>query len=163
MRADYNQDYQANAYNDSATTDNPRELLILRSLDRSITIYTIEAIVLVNGSNEIIETPITGRAGTAKEFLSNRDDIVTINGSFHGLRPGDYPASEVERLIRLLKAQESIEVVSEHLKMFGITNIVIKSYTVNQVPGFTNRQTYTIQAVSDNPFEVEYNDEKDTI
>lgn len=159
MTRDSDKNFSAEGWEYLRTEAQGRECLQLSSPDGKIKIKTLEAVIEVSGSNEVIATPLTGRPGTVKEFVANKDFEVVISGSFHGEGPGIYPITDVENLIKLLQGQQSVEVVSDHLKMFGITDLVIKSYTVNQVIGFTNRQTYKIMAVSDDSFEVEYREQ----
>lgn len=159
--SDAENDYQMAGFPPDNTEE--RGVVTLRTTDLPMEITIREAVVNVIGNNGIVKTALTGVPGTVKEYTDQGDFEVTITGAFTGEYPGDYPEADVERLLKMLAAAESIAVESKHLAMFGIQNIAVTSYNVNQKRVHTNRQEFTISAVSDTPFEVEYNDEKDSL
>jgi hypothetical protein len=161
-RRDADGDYEFESTPQRDMEDNSRGVLTLRTTDKKSEITLQEAAVSVSGKNGVVKTPLTGIAGTVKEYTDQGDFTVTITGAFTG-EYSQYPENEIETLINILSRADSVEVESEHLKMFGITNLAVESYTVNQEKGFVNRQAFTINAVSDTPFEIEYNDEKDSL
>lgn len=159
-KSDTENDYQMPGFPLESMAE--RGKVTLRTTDPPMEITIREALVSVTGNNGIVKTALTGVKGTVKEFTDRGDFTVQISGAFTGEYPGDYPETDTEKLLAILAAQESVAVESKHLAMFGVYNLAITSYIVNQDKGFTNRQAVTINAVSDTPFEIEYNDEKDS-
>ena len=160
-KSDAENDYQMPGFPLETTAE--RGIVTLRTTAPAMEITIREAQVSVTGNNGIVKTALTGVKGTVKEFTDQGDFTVQISGAFTGEYPGDYPEADMEKLLEVLAAQESVAVESKHLAMFGVYNLAITSYIVNQEKGFTNRQSFSITAVSDTPFEIEYNNEKDSL
>jgi hypothetical protein len=103
----------------------------------------------------IIKTPIQGRNGSVKEYISDNDYSITIRGIITSDSPNVYPEKEVKDLYEVCAVQKEVEISSKFLNdVFGITNIVIESYDFPQSAGFQNTQMFKIQAVSDDPIEL---------
>ncbi len=114
--------------------------------------YTFdEALINVSRQKNIVETVVVGRDGTVKEFISNGDFSLDIQIGIDSEDNISYPELELLKFEKLMSEKREIEVGSDFLLIFGITEIVIKSYSVPQQT-HANRQVVTIQAVSDNPY-----------
>lgn len=124
-------------------------------ISNGITIDTV--IFTINQTKNIVKTPIQGRNGTVKEYISDGDFQIEISGAI--VSPGrTYPQTEVNELIEILKAPIAIpsdSLISEYLNWFGIHSIVIESYDFPQTEGTRNQQEFRISAVSDIPVELE--------
>lgn len=138
-----------------------------------VTIILQSCVCVVNMEKNIVKTPIQGRNGTIKEFISdgdysisieanitkeylaqtqsNTDDGYSLTDNFHSF--DDYPVTELKPVIELLKKAESIDVASDFLDMFGIKSIVITNYSMPQET-HSNIQTLTMSALSDEPYEI---------
>lgn len=112
------------------------------------------ALIEVNQSKNIVTTPIQGRNGTVKEYISDGDYMITIRGVISTVNQDTYPEDEVASLIKFLQVPESIEVGSNVLSRFGISDIVITSYNFPQEEAMRNIQRFEIQALSETPFEI---------
>ncbi|MDY3337789.1 DUF6046 domain-containing protein [Riemerella anatipestifer] len=127
-----------------------------------------EVVMSVTQERNIVTTPLQGRDGTIKEFISNGDYVITVDaGVMEGQKqvdneddevsfqiPGNtYPNAELERLRKILTLPKAIEVHSEFLKIFGITSAVVKSFSLVQET-HSNRQSIQIQMLSDTPYEI---------
>ena len=108
----------------------------------------------VNQSKNIIKTPIQGRNGTVKEYISDGDFDISIRGLIVSSNPNRYPKEDVNKLMKILTVQDSLEITSPFLLRLGITNIVIESYSLPESEGFQNIQAFEINAVSDEPIEI---------
>lgn len=123
-------------------------------------IITTDAIKLqtvlctISRPTSIVKTQIQGKAGSVKEYISKDDYAITINGIIPGLN-GQYPQSEVTSLHGMLEAPVSIPVVSRFLNGLGIFNIVVEDYSMPQTAGGISKQEFTINAVSDEPLELQ--------
>ena len=102
----------------------------------------------------IVKTQIQGRNGTVKEYISKDDFQVTINGIIAG-QNGQYPAAEALAVQRMAEAPVAIPVVSRFLNGMGIYNIVVEDYSMPQAAGGISRQDFTINAISDEPLELQ--------
>jgi len=91
----------------------------------------------------IVKTQIQGRNGTVKEYISKDDFQVSINGIITG-QNGQYPEAEALAVQRMAEAPVSIPVVSRFLNGMGIYNI-----------GGISRQDFSINAISDEPLELQ--------
>ncbi len=121
---------------------------------------------LLNVSQErnIVKQGLQGKDGTVKEYISEGDysisaeigiggdNLVSSNGQYNV--SDAYPVTDVKRFIdRVLKPKESLEVCSDWLDMWGIRNVVIVSNGAAQET-YSNRQTITVQMLSDEPYEI---------
>lgn len=127
-----------------------------------------EVVMSVTQERNIVTTPLQGRDGTIKEFISNGDYVITVDaGVMEGQKqidneddevsfqiPGStYPEEELKRLKNILTLPKAIEVYSEFLLVFGITSVVVKSFSLVQET-HSNRQSIQIQMLSDTPYEI---------
>ena len=109
----------------------------------------------VNQSKNIVKTEIQGRNGTVKEYISDGDYDITIQGLLVSKEHDIYPEDEVKKLVEILKVQRSLEVACPYLNdRFDITDIVVETYSLPQKEGFENTQMFEINAVSDEPIEL---------
>ena len=121
------------------------------------------AIIEVNQTKNIITTPIQGRDGTVKEFISRGDYLITVSGIIGGQmdeQTGEirdignvYPTADVQKLITICEVPDSLEVTSEFLGFFlkEDSRVVITDYNIPQQIGVRNFQTFTINMLSDIP------------
>jgi hypothetical protein len=110
-----------------------------------------EALINVSRQKNIVETVVVGRDGTVKEFISNGDFSLDIQIGIESEDNFSYPEAELKSFEKLMSEKREIEVGSDFLFIFGITEIVVKSYSVPQQT-HSNRQVVSIQAVSDKPY-----------
>jgi hypothetical protein len=127
----------------------------------------IDAVLFdVSQSKNIISTPIQGRNGTVKEYISDGDFQITASGIITGesfetarnftVTDGQmkYPESDVRKLIEIFKIPTSFEIISDFLDFFEIRNVVIDSFTVGQISGQRAGQPFEIRMISDTPIEL---------
>jgi len=114
-------------------------------------------VITVSQTKNIVTTPIQGRNGTVKEYISDGDYEVTISITISDVFNNQYPKAEVESLLSALKANDSISVDSDFLSYLGITDLVVTNYSIPQIEGVVNQQKVIINAISDEPFEVRLN------
>lgn len=118
-------------------------------------IYIEGAIIEVNQTRNIVKTTISGQDGTVKEFINNGDYDVKIMGFFATTDPDIYPDLEVKSLKEYLSAPVTLNVTNQFLNTyFGVNAVVVTSFEFKQVEGMRNVQYFTINAISDLPFEV---------
>lgn len=106
-------------------------------------------LISVMNQKNIIETSLQGRNGTVKEYISDGDYQVKIEGKIYGAGANSYPQDDVQKLIQICKAPQAITVTSAFLKMFDISSIVVRNYTIDQLEGIRNYQEFTLQCLSD--------------
>jgi hypothetical protein len=122
----------------------------------TLTINTV--LFSVNQSKNIVKTPIQGRNGTVKEYISDGDFDIQIRGLIVSDNANEYPKEDVRKLVEILRVQDNLEIASRYLEeTFDITNIVIESYSLPQTEGYLNVQAFEINAVSDDPIELTLN------
>jgi len=111
----------------------------------------------VNQEKNIIKTPIQGRNGTVKEYISDGDYTINIRGIIQETPlKRTYPKELVKNFIEICKAQRSLVVISTFLnEYFEIQDIVIENYSLPQVEGLRNQQPFIITASSDVPIDLE--------
>ena len=114
----------------------------------------LSVLMSVNQSKTIIKTAIQGRPGTVKEYISDGDYSISINGALFGESQDIYPEDQLIELLEVLKAPVAIKVESEFLSYFDIDEIVIENYDCDQKKGSRNAQPFKITALSDTPIEL---------
>lgn len=121
-----------------------------------------ECVLTVSQEKNIVTTPLQGRDGTIKEFISKGDFNITAelavsnyqkNSSESDQASFEYPKELLEQLIRLLNTDDTIIVDSDFLTVFGIQSAVVMSYNLQQET-HSNRQSLQIQMLSDEPYEI---------
>jgi hypothetical protein len=119
----------------------------------------LECIITINQEKNIVSTPMQGRDGTIKEYISDGDYSISIEAAVNNYneieatKSKEYPIEKLEELIALLKVQDGLEIQSDFLRLFKITSAVIKSYGMVQET-HSNRQSFQIQMLSDTPYEI---------
>ncbi|MCG9911843.1 MAG: DUF6046 domain-containing protein [Flavobacteriales bacterium] len=114
-------------------------------------------IVSVSLPKNIVKTQIQGRPGTIKEFISNDDYHISVQGI---LAPGTLndnrmPLDIMEELAQFLDAPTSYRVSSLFLVRFGITNVVVDNVgEIKPVDGFDNLIQYSFTLLSDDAPEI---------
>ena len=112
------------------------------------------AIVTVSQTKNTVTTAIQGKNGTVKEYISDGDYIINIQGILWN-KTKTYPVDQVQKLITICKIPGSIRVFSDFAEYFSIHDIVITDYNFPQIEGVRNQQTFTINALSDYPINLE--------
>lgn len=125
----------------------------LRTKDRSLEDLLLDtAIVSIQQARNIVKTPIQGRDGTVKEYISDGDYQISVNGilASNSLR---YPKSYVVELVEFMKLKQSIEVVSPLLNTIGVYELVVEDWSLPHTE-YVNCQSYSFSAVSEKPIEL---------
>lgn len=113
---------------------------------------------VVNMVKNIIRTPVAGADGTVKEYIGLSDYNITLSGWLVSKYANTPPELEIKQLYEFCKAPVPIGVYSNFLAYFEIFSIVIEGEpSFTQIEGTRNAIQFTINCVSDKPFEVEFN------
>lgn len=115
----------------------------------------------VTQTKNIITTAVQGRNGTVKEYISDGDYQISINGvitsKYNNVAPFESDANYVNQIIECMRANIAIPVSSNFLQMFNIHSIVVLDYKLNQIEGARNTIGFSMNCISDTPFEIKYN------
>jgi hypothetical protein len=123
-----------------------------RTINYAVNGLVIEdCLVTVMNTKNIIKTSLQGRNGTVKEYISDGDYQIKIEGRIYGNGMNDYPQELVQKLHGICLAPQSINLTSTFLKLFNIEDIVIESYNIDQQEGVRNCQPFVLNCVSDYP------------
>jgi hypothetical protein len=119
------------------------------------------ALVTCHQAKNIVKTQVAGRKGRVKEYISDDDYEITINGMIVG-RYANLPPDITDkiRIMEILKAPVAIPISCSFLDMFQINSVVIEDYEFTQIEGTRNAIGITIKCSSDEPFEIKYTDAK---
>lgn len=117
--------------------------------------------ISISGQKTIVETPMTERRGTVKEFINTDDYSIKIKGFIIG-HDGKFPEKDVEDLKTLYERNEAIEIKCILTDIFLLTpeqggqdNVVIRTFDLNENPGVEHVRSYEISLTSDQAFELE--------
>lgn len=120
----------------------------------------IDTVLLtVNQSKNIVKTEIQGRNGTVKEYISDGDYSITVAGTIVSPDAKSYPRESINLLKTVLDIPLSLEVTAEFLNIWNISNVVVESYSFPQQQGTRNTQPFQITMLSDEPIELQINNE----
>jgi hypothetical protein len=111
------------------------------------------AIGSISQDRTIITTAIQGRNGTVKEYISDGDFKITITGKIVDSE-NRLPNDQLSDIANIFKAQNEIVIVSDFLFNFDIKNVVVKSYSIDQVEGADNLYTFSLELLSDDAIEL---------
>ncbi|MDB0602641.1 DUF6046 domain-containing protein [Tenacibaculum maritimum] len=123
-----------------------------------------ECVLTVSQEKNIITTPLQGRDGTVKEFISKGDYNISADLAVSNYNKSEsedssdessfqYPRELLEKLVKLLNVDDTIIVDSDFLTVFGVKSVVVQSYNLQQET-HSNRQSLQIQMLSDEPYEI---------
>lgn len=117
----------------------------------------LETVILeVNKPKNIIKTPIQGRNGTVKEYISDGDYVINVRGVIT-TKENVFPLEKVRVFRKIMDVPQQISVTSQFLnEVFGIDDIVIDgSPTISQIEGSRNQVEFSFQALSDEALDIE--------
>ena len=117
------------------------------------------ALFSISMTKNIIVTPIQGRNGTVKEYISDGDYNISIRGvisSTYKSFPDHNTMSKstLDDLLGLCTVQAPIKCKSWFLNNLGIHNFVIQDYKIEQKEGEYSIIPFELNCLSDIPFEV---------
>lgn len=127
-----------------------------------------EVVISITQERNIVTTPLQGRDGTIKEFISNGDYVINVDAGIMSVEnapnnedqevsfevpKNNYPEAELRKLKEVLLVQKSIALQSDFLDLFGIKAAVVKSFNLSQET-HSNRQSIQISMLSDKPYEI---------
>ena len=113
----------------------------------------------VNKTKNIVKTQVQGRNGTVKEYISDDDISISVSGVIVSPDAKQYPREDVNLLKTILDIPLPLEVTSEFLNIWGVSNVVVESSSFPQQKGSRNTQPFTISLISDKPIELQINNE----
>ncbi|MFK7061524.1 DUF6046 domain-containing protein [Flavobacterium oreochromis] len=124
-------------------------------------IEIVECIMTINQERNIVTTPLQGRDGTIKEYISDGDYSITLEAGINNYKEDgenvsasyDYPKSKVEDLCRMLEVKDALQIQSDFLDIFNIKSVVVKNYNLIQET-HSNRQGISISLLSDAPYQI---------
>jgi hypothetical protein len=117
-----------------------------------------EPSVSIVAKKTIVETGLVGqkRKGFVKELISIDDYEITIRGvALNYASKKNYPEDAVKKLHDLFLRNEALKVECALTALLGIERLVIKEFTLPDMPGVQHAQAYQFSCVSDEYFELE--------
>jgi hypothetical protein len=112
-------------------------------------------LIVANRAKRVIKTPVQGRDGTIKEYISAGDYIITVSGQLNS-ESNTFPELELQNLNAIMDANAALSVVSSFLNDgLNVGHIVIESDSYKQVRGSRNSIDISFQAVSDVSIDLE--------
>ena len=153
------QDFAPDGFVNSAMFGTPvYDQVVLKTSIDAVNINEVikfdSVLVTVNQTRNIVTTPIQGRNGTVKEYISDGDFDINISGVLtetHSLRT---PKEIIETLYTMLSLPNEIVIVSDFLSLFKIQYAVVRAYKFNQIEGHVNQIQMDISLLSDEPVEL---------
>jgi len=116
--------------------------------------FRLDGVALsVGRSKNIVTTAIQGRDYTVKEFISNGDHNITVNGvlATHGK---GYPTGQVVQLRKILDSNKTLKVIHPVLRKIGVFEIAVTNYEFPSNNGMKNIQPFSFSALSEVPLEI---------
>ncbi|MGC8825225.1 MAG: DUF6046 domain-containing protein [Bacteroidales bacterium] len=128
------------------------DLIITSANDATRKLNIINPQITITQTRNITRTTVQGKNGTVKEFISDGDYDIEINGALF-TSDGTYPEDDVKMLIELLKEPNELNVDSVLLQMFDIHSAVVTNYKLSQTI-MNDMQLFSVTMVSDEPYEI---------
>lgn len=114
-------------------------------------------IMVIQRRKNIVKTELQGRDGTVKEYINKGDYQVLIRGEIVSELPLVFPVDLVTALRNVLDLPSTIEVAGNFLSVFDVDTLVIETYEIGEKAGFRGSVPFRIQAISDDPIELQIN------
>ena len=106
-------------------------------------------LIVANQAKNVIKTPISGRNGTIKEYISAGDFVISVSGQIVS-ESNTYPELEVDNFRSIMEANAALSIVSTFINdSLAVGNVVIENYSIRQVRGSRNTVEIGFNAVSD--------------
>lgn len=113
----------------------------------------------------IVRTPINGRDGTVKQYISLGDYAIACQGiiigesdaanaGFSVSQTNAVPEEEIRKLNEIMKVPQEIEIVSEFLDFFDVSTVVIEGANFSQREGYRDSVYFSMGMLSDAPIEL---------
>lgn len=116
----------------------------------------LTCLIEVTQNRHIVTTPIQGRNGTIKEYISDDDYNITITGLLSSNYQDIFPQEELDKLLQFCGIPSNFKVTSPLLNnYFGVTNIVVSTYTFNEVEGDRSNISFQISALSEPVYNIQ--------
>jgi len=115
----------------------------------------LTCLIEVNQDRHIIKTAIQGRNGTIKEYISDDDYYIKINGLLASNYQDIFPQKEMASMMQYCTIPTNFQVTSPLLnRYFNVTNIVIQDYHFYQIEGDRSNIGFEITAISEPSYEI---------
>lgn len=128
------------------------------NISAAINFYSV--ILEVNQTKNIVTTAVQGRNGTVKEYISDGDYQISINGvitsQYNNVAPFEQDIAYMNSVFAMLRGNVAIPVSCSFLDMFQINSMVVMDYKFGQVEGARNTISFSMNCLSDEPFEIKY-------
>jgi hypothetical protein len=120
--------------------------------------------IAVKSSKRIVETALTERRGTVREFIAMEDYSFSVKGFAIG-QDGRFPKSQLENLRKLYERNEAIECNCALTDLFllnvencGQDKVVMYDLEISDNQGVEHVRGYSFELKSDQQFELEITD-----
>lgn len=130
--------------------------LVIKGVNGLDDLLLESAVLSLSRTKNVVTTAIQGREGTVKEWINNGDWSITFNG-FLVAKGWDFPIEATALFNEYMEVNQSLKLEHEVLNNLGIFEAVVMDYALPSTT-YTNVQPYTIQLLSDNPFELVVSD-----
>ncbi|MBB6131328.1 DUF6046 domain-containing protein [Mucilaginibacter lappiensis] len=109
----------------------------------------------ITGQRNVVKTPMQGKDGTVKEYISDDDYAITIRGFLINYDSWEYPEQQLQELMQVINAKVAIGITSQVFNLLDIHNIVIERWSFPAVEAYQNMQPFELECTSDQPVELE--------
>ena len=116
----------------------------------------INTVILEASLNKnIVKTPIQGRNGKVKEYVSDDDFMINARG-FISNKDNVIPLDDLRTFREIMQVPQQIDVESQYLnEVLEVNQIVIENFSMPQQEGTRNELPFTFQASSDVPIDLQ--------
>lgn len=115
--------------------------------------FPLETTIELIRPKKVVETDIWGRDGSVEELIALDDWQITIRGLIINYDSTDYPEERVKELQRVCELKSSkLECEGALLTMLDIRYLSLHKLTLSPSIGYSNIQSFEIEAKSKIPF-----------
>ena len=119
--------------------------------------YLDHVLVGVRQNKMIVKTQVEGLDGTIKEYISLGDYEITISGKLvNEIDDRARPTQQMENLLRFLRYNDAIRMVSKATLPHNIESVVVMDYSFDEQAGYVNQIPFRIRLLSDTPEEIKF-------
>ena len=133
-----------------------QRIVITDPQDENGSLDLFDCLVDFSMTQNIVKTPVNGRDGTIKEFVSDGDYEISIKGLLIDQdHPNRIPEEAIRKALQWFRKGKALGVEAKIFDVFGVHNIVVESFHMPQIPTYIQMRPFELKCISDTEYTID--------